>query len=796
MFKNNIVLRLRALWRNRTHAAINILGLSLGITSSILIFLILRFEMSYDTFRNDSDRIYRVVCTFAQGERTGYSSALTYPLIPAMRSDFPDAQYVSLVDGQQGVIRVPRSNGSYDKFKESNVAFVDSSYFDIIEMEWLQGDKRALTKANAAVLTKSIAEKYFGNTDPINKVINFNNEFDVTVTGVVKDPPLNTDFRFGLFITNELGATKRGWEGWGPAASNVNCVIKLHEGVGREQMEAKMKGWHMKYFTGDLEDDGRSRTYILQPLSEMHFDERFWNHSGRIVSKSSLITLALIGSVLLLTACVNFINLNTVLIIDRSKEAGVRKVMGSTQWQLVNQFLSETVLITLLSLLLSAGLVELMLMVLSPMLGYRLEFSPFGDPATLLFLVTVVSVVSLLAGLYPALKLASFQPTRALKKIAQGDQRGMTLRRSLIVFQLVISQVLIVSTVIAVQQLDHFMKQPLGLNSHAVVEIELPRNGGELMRTLSDRMLAVPGVENVTMSNSGTIAGGQWGGEIIATLNEKSVKESAVIKFADQNFLDTYGLQLLHGEDLTRTDTVTRFIVNEALTRALGFQDPKDALGTLVELWGRKAYIRGIVKDFNANSLHHRISSTIIGSDAGSYHKAGVRLSTQNMTATLANIQKVWEDMYPDHVYEMRFLDDVISGFYNSERRVTKLVGMFAGVAIFIGCIGLFGLVSFMARSRTKEVGIRKSLGASVGQVIGLFSKEFLILIGISFVLSVPIANYFMGEWLKNFEYRIQPGIFTFGIGVLFICVVVLATVGIRAYKAAVANPIDALRDE
>ncbi|HTF17894.1 MAG TPA: FtsX-like permease family protein, partial [Chryseolinea sp.] len=406
-------------------------------------------------------------------------------------------------------------------------------------------------------------------------------------------------------------------------------------------------------------------------------------------------------------------------------------------------------------------------------------------------------VVTLLAGLYPAVKLAGFQPVKALKnKIGGEAQRGLSMRRSLIVFQLVISQVLIVSTIIAVQQINHFMKQPLGLNSHAVVEFNIPENGGDRMRMLSERILAIPGVVNFSASNTGSIADGQWSGDFEATVNGKFVDEGAVVKMADENFIDTYGIELLYGENLVRSDTATRFLVNETLAKKIGYTNPQDAIGTPVNLWGRRALITGVVRDFNANSLRERIAPTTILCNADAYFKGAVRLKTENMSATLDKVKGVWEDMFANHVYESKFLDDVISGLYDAERRVSRLVGMFAGVAIFIGCIGLFGLVSFMARSRTKEVGIRKSLGASVGQVVLLFSKEFMILIGVSFVISVPITYYFMEEWLNNFEYRIRPGVVTFFIGVAFTCVVVLATVGVRSLKAATANPVDALRDE
>lgn len=797
MIWNSFLLRLRTLWRNRSHALINIVGLSLGITSAITIFLILKFELSYDKFRADNERIFRVVCEFKYNDRSEYTSASTYPLPPAVRSDFPDAEYVSIMDGESAVLMIAKPNGVIEKFKETKIAFVDSSYFNIIEQTWINGNKESLARPNTVVVTESMARKYFGQEDAVDKIINYNSEYDLTVVGVVKDPPLNTDFAYDFYITTNLGGTKRGWDNWGASASDVNCIVKLHNGVSKEQMEAKMKGWHMKYFTGKEEEDGKNRTYFLQPLSEIHFDERFYNHGGRTVSKKTLITLGLIGAVLLLTACVNFINLNTVLIIDRSKEAGVRKVMGSSRSQLVFQFLSETIMITLIALLISSGLVELMIIELTSILGYRLEFHPFSDATTMLYLVVILLVVTMLAGLYPAVRLSRFQPVKALKnKIGGESNKGLTFRRSLIVFQLIISQVLVVCTIIVVQQIDYFMSQPLGLDSEAVVEFEIPDRKPEVMLLLTERMRQIPGVENFSASNTGSTSDGQWSGDFEATVGDKLVKQGTIVKMADENFIDTYGIKLLHGENLVHSDTATRFLVSEALAKVLGFKNPADAIGTPVNLWGRKALIMGIVQDFNSNSLHDKIEPTIILCGRDSYFKGAVRLSTSNMPQTLAKIKATWEDLFPKYVYEQHFLDETIAHFYDAERKVSYLIGVFASVAIFIGCIGLFGLISFMARRKTKEVGIRKTLGASVGQVVALFSKEFAILIGISFVISVPITYYFMEQWLSNFEYRIHPNVFTFTLGVVFTFIVVLTTVGLKSYKAATANPVDALKDE
>ncbi|HEY0742335.1 MAG TPA: ABC transporter permease [Chryseosolibacter sp.] len=798
MIRNYILTTLRSFWKNRSHAFINILGLSLGITCSILIFLILRFELSYDTFHSKGNRIYRIVTEY-YGEETGYNSGTTYPLPVALRNDFADLEKVVLVDSNMGdpVLTVTRKDGTQDRFKETRAAFVDPEYFQVFDYQFKEGNASALTTEKTVVLSESMAKKYFGDTPAMNQVINFNNQFDVTVTGIIQDPPVNTDLPFHVLLSSKLGADKRGWDGWGATASSVQCYVLLNAETTEQQFESKLKGWHLKYFTGEEEEDGKNRAYFLQPLQEIHFDTNFFNFGRRTISKLTLLTLFFIGVVLLVTACINFINLNTVLIINRAKEAGIRKVMGSSRSQLVLQFLGETLIITVISLIISTGLAELAIIHVTPSLGYQLTFNPLSDPATIIFLIVLPVVVTVLSGLYPGLSLSRFQPAQALKKKITGTPgQGLTLRRSLIVFQLIISQVLIVCTIISVQQINHFMAQPLGLNSEGIVEFELPENKPELIKTLRERLLQIPGVQAVSMSNTGSTSSNTWGGDAEATLDGKIVDVNSNVKFADHNYLKTYQLTLLHGEDLIESDTATRIVVNELFAKNLGFENVRDVIGVHVNMWGRRANVSGVVKNFNTNSLHQDLRPTVILCSTNSYYQCGVRMETSDVAATMAKIQDTWEAVYPKYVFESQFLDDTIAQFYDGERRNAYLIGIFAGVAIFIGCIGLFGLVSFMARSKTKEVGIRKTLGASVPQVIGLFSREFVILVTISFVISAPLAWYFMEGWLENFEYRITPGISTFLIGVSVTFVVVLATVGIKSYNAAIANPVDSLRDE
>jgi putative ABC transport system permease protein len=724
---------------------------------------------------------------------------MTYPLPRALRQDFPDLEYVAMADRNMNdpVITITRDDNSTEKFKEKGVAFLDPEFLKIFHYDWIEGNSDALKQEKTVVLTESMARKYFGTTDVVNKIINFDNEFDVTVVGVIKDPQPNTDFTFSVMLSSNLGSTKHGWEEWGSASSSINCFVKLKAGVSQKDFEAKLKGWHLKYFTGKNEEDGKNRTYFLQPLSVQHFDTRFNNIAGRVVSYERLTTLGLIGVLLLLTACINFINLNTVLIIDRSKEAGIRKVMGSSRHQLVFQFLGETLTITLLSMIVSTGLVELALIQLSSVLEYRLTFHPLSDPATTSFLVALPVAVTLLAGLYPGLTLSRFQPVVALKnKLSGSPGKGMTLRRSLIVFQLVISQVLVVCTIIVVQQINYFLNQPIGLNSRAIVEFELPENKPDVIARLKERLKSIPGVENAAMSNTGATSGNNWGGDFEAVVGGKLVKEGASVKFASEDFIETYEIQLLHGENLVKSDTANRFLINESLSRVLGFTNPADAIGTPIDIWGNKALVTGVVKDFNTLPLHNRLNPTIILCGTTAYYTGAARIESSKMMETIALVKAAWEDVYPKYVFQYNFLDDTIAHFYDSERQTSYLIGLFAGVAIFIGCIGLFGLVSFMARRKTKEVGIRKTLGASVSQVLILFSKEFAILILVSFVIAVPVSYYFMQEWLNNFTYRIQPGAPTYMLGVAVTFAVVIATVGIRSYKAAIANPVDALRDE
>ena len=799
MLRNYLLIALRSLKKNKGHAVVNIAGLALGITCSIVIFLIVRFELSYDNYHDQRNRIFRIVTEYTKSEPYGHSSGMTYPLPEAMRQDFADLEYVAIVDANlyDPVIGITKEDGTVDRYKESKVVFVDPEYLKMFRYSWIEGNSDALLKEKTVVLTASLAKKYFGDESALNKVFNFNNQFDVTVTGVVADPPLNSDFPFRMILSARLGKDKRGWDGWGATSSSINCMVKLNETTSKDAFEAKLKDWHLKYFTGNNEEDGKYRRYFLQPLSEIHTDARFQNFGGRVVSKVTLLSLSMIGILLLLTACINFINLNTVLIVKRSKEAGVRKTLGSSHGQLIWQFMAETFIMSLVALLISAGLAELLLINLAPILTYRLSFFSMLDVTTVVYLLILPILVTVLAGFYPAIRLSRFQPAKTLKSgMSSSYSEGIMLRRGLIIFQLFISQGLVIITIVITQQINHFMAQPLGLNSEAVVEFLLPENKPEIIQTLKERLSTISGVENVAMSNTGSTSENAWGGDFEATVNDQLVKEYANVKFADEGYLKTYGLTLLHGENLVKSDSANRFVVNEKFTKELGFQDPEKAIGVPVDMWGNKAVITGVIKDFNATPLQNELSPVIIMAGTTAYYVGAVRLKTNDLQRTIREIQNTWQGVYPNYVFEYTFLDEQIANFYNAERRNSYTMGFFSTVAIFIGCIGLLGLVSFMVQQKIKEIGIRKTFGASVLQIVTMLSKEFIVLIGISFLLSSPVAFYFMQKWLSNFAYRYDMNGLEFLTGLLLTLFISMLTIGYRSIRAAKANPIDALKTE
>ena len=806
MIKNYFKTAIRNLLRNKSYAAINVTGLAVGIAACLLIFVVIQFELSFDAFHSKKDRIYRVVSEFKTPDGTFHTSGVPFPVAPALRVDFPQLKKVAAIYGNNNeLITVPQEgkDAAPKKFREENgFFFAEPEFFEVFDFAWLSGDaKKALTEPNTVVLTKETAERYFGDwKKAIGKSIKYNNKYLFKITGILKDVPANTDFPLKVVVsysTLKNTNASRNLTDWVSTFSQAYCFVVFPDNLSPAQFNTSLVSFVKKHKPAEYARDG----LIVQPLGEMHFDDRFGNYNSRTFSKDLITALTLIGLFLLIIACVNFINLATAQAVNRSKEVGVRKVLGSNRSQLAIQFLSETFLITLFALLIAIGIAAIALPFLNQLLRINVRMDFINNPTLPLFLVAVAILVTILSGLYPAMILSGFNPITALKsKVSAKMIGGISLRRGLVVLQFAISQVLIIGTLIVVTQMDYFRNASLGFDKDEIITVPVPSDSvnNAKVEYVRNELLKNPGISKVSFSYASPSDNGNWASDFKFDHAAKSTEFSANLKWADTSYFKTYNLQFVAGRPYQQTDTVREFVVNETLLKKLGIRNPQDAINKQLDFWDGEmvAPIVGVVKDFHVNSLRDPLAPVVLGSWKALYQNINIKLKPENAKQTLAFVEKLWNDTYPEYVYQYEFLDEKINNFYRQENQLSTLYKIFAGIAIFISCLGLYGLISFMAVQRTKEVGIRKVLGASVGKIVFLFSKEFMFLIAIAFGLAAPIAYYIMHKWLQDFTFRIELGPGIFIAAILISVIIAWITVGYRAIKSALANPVKSLRME
>jgi putative ABC transport system permease protein len=806
MLKNYFKTAFRTLVRNRNFAIINISGLAVGIGICLLIFITIQFEMSYDNFHTKKDRIYRVLTEYhhADAANVFYGTAIPFPLPAGMKNNFPQVENLTPIYTEPDAqVMVLDNNGqAIKKFKEEQgVFFMQPSFFSIFDFHWLQGNPASsLSEPNTAVVTKEIAEKYFGNwKEAVGKTIKWNNRYNLKITGVLASIPHNTDFQMRIVISYGTGFTG-GFDkitDWASTNGSFGCYVLLRPNVSAAAFNTQLRAFAKKMEPADDKD-----SHIIQPLSEVHYASNMGNYSQKTISPELIRALWLIAGFILLIACVNFINLSTAQAINRAKEVGVRKVLGSNTSQLKTQFIAETSLIVITAVVLSVLLSLIVLPSLSKLLDLPLTLNLISDPVLFLFLFGITVAVTLLAGMYPSAVLSRFNPINTLKSTATAKStKGISLRRGLVVFQFVIAQALIIGTLIMVKQMDYFTSRPLGFDKDAIVNIPFPGDsaGTSKLDYLRKELSDVKGIQNLSFSSNTPIEDNNdnW----TTFKYNHAAKETdfyAIIKWVDNNYLPTYKLPLIAGRNINASDTAREFLVDELLLKNLGIKDPKDALNKPINLWDGhlNGTIVGVIKEFNARSFRADLAPILLTTLKRGYSVAGIKLSTNDMPTTMRSIEKIWQQTYPDFVFEFQFLDSKIEGFYTQEKKLSGLYQVFAAIAIFLSCLGLYGLVSFMAVQRVKEVGIRKVLGATAANIVYLFSKEFIVLIGIAFAIASPIAWYFMHQWLQNYPYRIDITWMIFLSGGLASVFIALVTVSFKALKAAMANPVKSLRTE
>jgi putative ABC transport system permease protein len=809
MFRNYFKIAFRNLAKHKVYSAINVAGLAAGIAACLLIFVVVRFELGYNKFQKNYQRIYRVVTDTKNGDGSlAYNPGVPSPALDALKTDFPQFEKIVALNstgGNQVTILGNNPNAAVTAGKkiieDNTIVFTQPAYFDMFDSQWLSGNPLSLNEPGNVVLTKSTAQKYFGDwKKATGQYLKLDNTLLLTVSGIVEDAPSNSDFPIKMFIAHDMlkqyGDKYQYSKEWGSLSSSYQVYVMLPANINIASLQPQLDNFNKKSYPAR---EGRGQRFNrFQPLADMHFNYRYGTLGDHSSSKTILLTLALIGVLIIVMASINFINLSTAQAVGRSREVGIRKVLGSSRGQLIAQSMGETFMIVLLAVLLAMGIASISMPYLSNVASVPADIKLF-TATNLLFLLGILLLVTLLSGIYPAMIVSGFRPALALKsKITSASIGGISLRRVLVVTQFSIAQMLLIATIVAVTQMNYVRNADLGFNKDAVMILPAYTDStvAARMQPLKQQLLQNPDIISVTFGSDEASSDNNSASNF-AFDYKKDEDYPVFFKYGDEDYLKTFGLQLVAGHWYAASDTTREMIVNETLLKKVGITDPQKAIGKMMRLGGRQwKPVAGVVRDFKANSLRDEIKPMAIMSRRSDYYMIAVKLRTANLSRTTAQIKNIWEKTYPEYAYTSHFLDDTINRFYRQETQLSLLYKIFAGIAIFISCLGLYGLVSYMAVQKTKEVGVRKVLGASVANIVVMFSKEFTLLISVAFIIAVPVAWYFMNGWLQNFVYRIHMGVGVFLLAIVSSLLIAWITVGYRAIKAALANPVKSLRTE
>jgi predicted permease len=804
MFKNYFKTAWRNLSRNSNYTMINIAGLAIGIAVCVMIFIIIQFHSGFDNFHKGEDRIYRVLTEYHHSDSKDVFNGKGVPFgFPnALKTSFPEVQNVApvLADHDDQIVVLNNDNKTDKKFKENKGFFyTEPTFFKIFNYPLLAGSYETLKDPNNVLLSKEAAEKYFGDWhNAIGKTFKINNTDVVKVSGILATIPANTQFQIKAVVAFGTGSTKAmarstDYDG---TSGDFGCFITLKPGASASSLANQLKTYSKKVKSANNND-----VEIIQPYRNIHYDVHAGDFSDQTISHKMINILWLIAAFILLIACVNFINLSTAQAVNRSKEVGVRKVLGSNNRQLQLQFIAETFLIVFSSVLLSLVITGITLPFVGNILQLPLSIGLDNALSLATFLAITCVVVTLLAGFYPSIVLSRFNPITALKnKLAATSNKGISLRRGLVVFQFIIAQILIIGTLVIVKQMNFFTNQPLGFDKDAIVNIPVPTDSLDNTKLgyVKQQLTSVNGIQRVSFSSNTPVEDNTDDWTMFSfDHNPKQVDFYSIFKSADNDYVPTYKLPLVAGRNLEPSDTMREFLVNEMLVKNLGITNPQKALNKEIKFSDKvKGNIVGVMKDFNTRSFRDGLAPMLISTLRPNYNQASIKLATKDVIPVMQSVEKIWNTTYPDFVFEYQFLDNKISGFYKQENQLAYLYKIFAAIAIFLSCLGLYGLASFMAVQRIKEVGIRKALGASASSIVYLFSKEFVLLIAISFAIAVPVAWYFMNKWLQNFAFKIDLSWWIFIVGGIASIIIALISVSFQAIKAAMANPVKSLRTE
>ncbi|WP_296700815.1 ABC transporter permease [Algoriphagus sp.] len=805
MLKNYFKIAYRNLLKKKVYSFINIVGLGIGMACCVLIFMFVQDELSYDQYHEKGDRIYRVIHGSTQENvEPDYTSFWVWgnaPVGPALQLDFPEIEKVVQFSGRADILFTVGDETQ----QEEGVVFIDSTVFEVFSWEMIEGDpKTALVAPYSAVLTETTAKKYFGNQSALGKtlkgseVAGRSNPGDYTVTGIIKDIPSNSHLQFNTLLSMETFRQSRPgiFDAWGYVDTYTYFLV--NDQFNLASFEAKLPGFIARRAG---EESGENYAIGVEQLSDVYLKSIAQRQPGETGSLSNIYVFSIIGLFILAIAIINFMNLSTARSMERAKEVGIRKSIGADKNSLIFQFLGESLIIVILSSLVAVIFVSMALPLMMDLTGKDLEVSRILNLQTIPIFTGIIILIGLLAGSYPALILSSFRPVMILKGINKSDARGVNLRKGLVVFQFSLSIALIAGTIIVYSQMSHLLDKDMGFDKEQMVVVDYNYDGqvNNVSSSLENELEKNPNILSVAFSRS--VPGSHFpnAGTTIENPEGEMIMEVQPIFQVGLDFIDHYGLELIAGRSYSRdypSDSTSALVINEAAAKQYGYANPADAVGKKFDQWGREGSVIGVVKDFNYISLHNSVEPLTLPFEAYASRYMSLKVKGENLPATLSEVEGVWKELAPHRPFIYSFLDEDFNRQYESDFRFRQIFTTFSVLAIFIACLGLLGLATYTAEQRTKEIGIRKVLGADTGSIVGLLSKDFVKLVLVAIVVATPVAWFSMNKWLEGFAYQAPVHWWVFLIAGVLAVVVALATISFQAVKAAMMNPVKSLKSE
>ncbi len=816
MFKNYFLTTLRNLLRHKVNSIINVIGLSVSIACCISIYVFIKHEETFDAFHAKANRIYRVVHDTKTSQGIDYGGSAAFPLATALRADFPLLETVTqLYAGNHVVVQIADTAGASKKFEDKQMTYADGDFFKTFDFPLLAGSRdKLLSSPDEVVLSKTVADNFFGKAYSnhydrlIGKIITVNKS-PYRIAAVMQDMPRNSNIACHLLVSyaNFAKGNAKVMQDWKNLWSESYTFVTLPENYSRAQFEKALATFKNKYLD---KEDAKANTFHAQPLLQVHTDE-LYGGTYYVMPSVLLIAFITMGIVVLLTACINFINLATAQSLERAKEVGIRKTLGSRNWQLMLRFITETFVLILIASGIGVLLANWFIIQFNNYLLFIAELDLHIDASVIIFLLLLAVVVTFFAGFYPAKIMAAFRPIQALKGSAGASHAGFanrfSFRKVLMITQFMVTQLLIIGTIIVATQIKYFYSQKPGYEKEGIVTVEIPDGDEHKLAIFRNELMSHPEVSNVTFSSGPPMAASNGFSNVRLPQWPSSGNINTERKWVDEHYLSTFSISLVAGRDLRASDRVFvtgsmnhyNALLNKKAVASLGFKTPAAALGQTIMVDDEElATVVGVTDDFHNESLQKEITPCLLFNSSNWIGMASIRINTTRAGQSLGFIRDTWEKLYPDDIYKFMTLDDYIqnNSFYLMEDIMYQGFKIFVALSIIIGCMGLYGLVSFLAVQRQKEIGIRKVLGASVKGIVYLFCREFTALIIIAFIIAAPLAYWAMSSWLETFVNRIGLSPVYFIAGFVISLLIAAFTISFQSVKAAVANPVKSLKSE